>query len=229
MIIVGIETSTQRGSVAINADGQIHEAILPLGEHHSSTLLPAIKDLLNRTGISKERVEALAVGTGPGAFTGLRVGLATVKGWADAAGIMVAPVPSLCALAFPHLIRGLDVLTIGDARKGEVYAAYFPGLGPSGLPEAYQGPVLLSGSDFSGWFDDLQTGENTVVVGTGMKVTGDKLGEKPDLNLAQDSNPYPEARTVVQIGEIIIALGRCIKADDLIPCYVRPPDATLPK
>lgn len=98
---LGIETSGPLGSVAVALDGFV-AAVRPLGEQasHAERLIPAIRDVLEDAGRGREDLEGVAVGAGPGSFTGVRVGAAAAKGLARALNVPLCVTSSLCAAAF---------------------------------------------------------------------------------------------------------------------------------
>lgn len=162
MKILAFDSSTPYASVALWEDGICHaETVCALGRRHSEQLFALFSQLLELQNWSKSDLDAIAVGLGPGSFTGLRVGIATAQGLAFALGCPLIGVPSLDALAMgapPQ--QGLFVPCI-DARKQEVYTAIYSSvhplesLQPTRLlrPEilieelvSYEQPVLLFGS-----------------------------------------------------------------------------------
>jgi tRNA threonylcarbamoyladenosine biosynthesis protein TsaB len=126
MHILGLDTATWRASVGLLIDGEVvaEQSQLANGSH-AVTLLPLIAEVLGGAGCAVRDLDAIAVSGGPGAFTGLRVGLSVAKGLACATGIPVVTVPTLEALArtLPH--HQGNICTLLDARKGELYAAGF--------------------------------------------------------------------------------------------------------
>jgi len=228
VIIVSADTSTQAGSVALrNNRGNIVEKPLAEGRPHSETLLPAIDALLSDCGVNRTDVTGLAVGIGPGAFTGLRVGLATFKGWATAAGLKLAPIPSLDAVAFPLLERGRSVLVCSDARKGELYAAFYPGLDGDGLPLPDGEAVLIKPSSLHDFCRQRSVGDSEVV-GTGLDLVLEIIKDLPGLTPSGDRGFYPSASAVLSLGEKTLLLGRGIEPSGLTPYYVRRPDVVYP-
>lgn len=126
MNILAFDTSGESSSVAFLSDETIGvECCLNRGGRHEETLLLTIQDVLVRAGITMGEIDLFAVTVGPGSFTGLRVGLSTVKGLAFAAGKPVAGVSALEALAanIPH--ADVSVCPMMDARRGDVYAAMY--------------------------------------------------------------------------------------------------------
>lgn len=130
--IVGIDTATRAGSVALVElrDGAVERRAEVAHEEelrHAETLLPAIDGCLEEAGCALAEVDGFAVSIGPGSFTGLRVGLATAKGLALATDAWVVGVPTLeaYALADREAPDGACVVVCLDARKGEVYSAAF--------------------------------------------------------------------------------------------------------
>jgi tRNA threonylcarbamoyladenosine biosynthesis protein TsaB len=127
--IVGFDTSTAATSACVlRSDGEAFE-VLPGPERlfeppgHSRELLPAVAEAMSRAGLGWQDVGAIAVGTGPGTFTGLRIGVATARSLARARAIGLRPVSSLEALAAG---AGADVaLALIDARRGEVFGALY--------------------------------------------------------------------------------------------------------
>jgi tRNA threonylcarbamoyladenosine biosynthesis protein TsaB len=99
-IILAIDSATTRVVVAAGTTtGTVIDAIdWPAGYRHGEALLPAIEALLGRRGVTRDRLAAIVVGTGPGAFTGLRVGIATAKGLARALGVPIIGIPTADAL-----------------------------------------------------------------------------------------------------------------------------------
>ena len=132
MLILGIDTSGKQGSVALlqapdEAPGgplRIVELAPLAGGHYSEQLVPAIAGLLERHGLEKRSLSLLAVASGPGSFTGLRVAIATVKGLAEALAIPVVPVSVLEAILLDSPAQGRAVAAI-DAQRGEVFFAEF--------------------------------------------------------------------------------------------------------
>src|SRR5574341_1913357 len=101
MLVMGIETSTMQGGVAlVSEQGLLSEYLLNVKATHTERLLPSIDQVLRDAGNTLDQVEGLAVAVGPGSFTGLRIGLSTAKGLAAAAGTPLVGVPSLRALAW---------------------------------------------------------------------------------------------------------------------------------
>jgi tRNA threonylcarbamoyladenosine biosynthesis protein TsaB len=155
--LLGIDTSTAASAACVlRADGEVFEvapdpAALAARPAHARELMPAVAAVMERAGVGYGDLEAIAVGVGPGTFTGLRIGIATARALASANGLDLRPVSSLAALA-----AGIDaetgragdasaLLAVIDAKRGEVFAAeYTPGgvrrwgpvaLRPEGLVE----------------------------------------------------------------------------------------------
>jgi tRNA threonylcarbamoyladenosine biosynthesis protein TsaB len=126
MKVLGIETSTSSGSVAVVEDEKVlGQFFLNITPAHSEKLLTMVDCLLKEVGVEKNEIEGIAVSTGPGSFTGLRVGISTAKGLAFTLGIPVVSVSSLEVLARNVLFNALNICAMIDARKKEVYAAFF--------------------------------------------------------------------------------------------------------
>jgi tRNA threonylcarbamoyladenosine biosynthesis protein TsaB len=149
--ILAVETSTEYCSVALWRGGEVDDDGERAGQRHSELLLPMVHGLLVRHGLKVRDLDGLAFGEGPGSFTGLRIGCGVVQGLAFGAGLKVAGVGTLLAMA---AAAGADrVVCCLDARMGEIYhaayarsaagwdAVHAPGLWP---PE--QAPALPSGA-----------------------------------------------------------------------------------
>ena len=127
MIILGIDTSTRFASVAIVQDGVVLAESTGDGRGHGSDLLVLIDAVCVGAAIGAHDLDAVAVGAGPGSFTGLRIGMATAKGIAFAAKCPLWAVSSLAALAHEELLERelATVVAVLDARKGEVYTGTY--------------------------------------------------------------------------------------------------------
>jgi tRNA threonylcarbamoyladenosine biosynthesis protein TsaB len=154
--LLGIDTSTAASAACVlRNDGKVFEvapdpAALAARPAHAGELMPAVADVMDRAGVDYGDLEAIAVGVGPGTFTGLRIGIATARALASANGLQLRPVSSLAALA-----RGIEaeaaaagpravaeasssLLAVIDAKRGEVFAAeYAPG------GDRHWGPLAL--------------------------------------------------------------------------------------
>jgi tRNA threonylcarbamoyladenosine biosynthesis protein TsaB len=127
MKVLAIDTSTMLGGIAIMDDllGLIVEARLNVKSTHSERLMTTIDYALKQSGYTISDMDIFAVATGPGSFTGLRIGLSTVKGFSYATGKPIVSVPTLEALAQNFPFCRYPVCTMLDARKKEVYVALF--------------------------------------------------------------------------------------------------------
>jgi tRNA threonylcarbamoyladenosine biosynthesis protein TsaB len=144
-LILAVETATRAVGVALlRGEAVIEEAGSEGREPPSERLLPAIDEVLRAARIEVAALEAFAVSVGPGSFTGLRVGLATVKGLAFPGARPVAAVATLEALAFPALDGTGPVAALLDARRGEVYAAVFAADGSVLWRDAVLAPEALA-------------------------------------------------------------------------------------
>jgi len=129
MLILAIDTSGRKGSVAVcRGDADSFEAVqlTPLeGGTYSARLMPTISSLLEQNRLGKENIDGFAVVSGPGSFTGLRVGLATVKGLCEILHKPLATVSMLEAVAMTHGRAGRVTTAILDAGRGEIYVAEY--------------------------------------------------------------------------------------------------------
>jgi tRNA threonylcarbamoyladenosine biosynthesis protein TsaB len=144
MHFILVDTADARGCVALLRDGRLLElAAYPAEEEFSSWLLPAVRSLLARSELSLADLDAYAVCSGPGSFTGLRVGLTTVKAWAEIFRKPIVAVSRLEALArFESLFASSGLAYVAsylDARRKQVFAALFDGPGASTEPETVVG------------------------------------------------------------------------------------------
>jgi tRNA threonylcarbamoyl adenosine modification protein YeaZ len=147
MLILALDTSTAIGSVAIgDRSGIIAASILPAQGAHSESMLPAIRDLLTRAGVAIGSLEGVAVGSGPGSFTGLRVGAALAKGLCFARGLPLYAYSSLSAVVAGTSVDG-SACAMFDARGGRVFAATYESTIPLvdlAAPRVWTVPELIA-------------------------------------------------------------------------------------
>ena len=184
-MILAIESATPRGSVAL-VSGGVLLAEIPLapGRQASVTYLTAVEGLFAASGSAPGDVSCVAVSAGPGSFTGLRVGMSAAKGFCFGWGVPLASVPTLLALAHRFPGEGRTVCPVLDARRSEVYAAFFRWEGgelvrlspdmavaPSSLPGRLpEGDILFCGdgvAPFGGLFREALGDRATLVAGDG--------------------------------------------------------------
>jgi tRNA threonylcarbamoyl adenosine modification protein YeaZ/ribosomal-protein-alanine acetyltransferase len=142
VVILALETATRRGSMALLANGAWHAAVsADESRTHAERLPGVVIDWLAGFGLTVRDVDRLAIVTGPGSFTGLRVGLAAIQGFAMAMGQRVIPVPTLDAVAEGWLSRApadgasMTLAPCVDGQRGEVYVSAFEGTAGTPLEE----------------------------------------------------------------------------------------------
>jgi tRNA threonylcarbamoyladenosine biosynthesis protein TsaB len=215
MNLLAIETATECCSVALVAGERLYARSELAPRRHAELLLPMCEDVLAEAGIARGDLDALAVGRGPGAFTGVRLAVSAAQGIALALGIPVVPVSSLAALAMQAPDDGRDVLAVIDARMGEIYAGRFRRAG--GLVEAI-------GEETVGPADALVvTGKAPLdVVGTGWSSHREAIARLlPSPPNWAEGDRYPQAIDVARLAAPIAAAGGGIAADRVQPVYLR--------
>jgi tRNA threonylcarbamoyladenosine biosynthesis protein TsaB len=224
-LILAIDTSSLTGSVALCRGATLlAESLLHLRSTHSERLLVQIEQVLAMTGVSVEQLDLLAVVHGPGSFTGLRVGLATAKGLATAAGIPVVGFSTLEVLAMNLPLCPYPVCAFLDARKQEVYSGLFDCR--EGFPVAVGEEAVLPPADL------LQRLEGDVaLVGDAVplyrSLIEQQLGTRAKLPPAVAHQP--RASAVAALAARRYAAGELPTTEALTPRYIRPSDADLPK
>lgn len=223
--MLAIETASAQGSLALIQGKQVlAEYTLESPASYLSRLLPGIEGLFQDTRRRLEEVEVLVVSAGPGNYTGLRIGLATAKGLALAHGCPVVMVPTLETLAANFPFAALPICPVMDAKKNQVYAAFFRC--PQETPERLGDNLLLSVNDLA-----AQVTEPTIFTGPGLE----RYGVFLQTRLAGYGRWAPpelchlRASVLARLGLQRLARGPVPKVDQLTPDYLRPAEAELPR
>ncbi len=222
MRILGIETSTMTGSVALmDEERLIAEYTLNLRETHTSRLMPAIDRILKDASLTLKDLDGIAVSLGPGSFTGLRIGIATAKGLAQGLNIPIVGIPTLDGLAF-NLFHCKDLICpILDARKGEVYCALYRNRKRLTKHMACEPNELLKKIALR----VKGQGSRAIFLGDGIEVYGDlikkKLGKKAVF--APKARRLPSASSIAELGLRKLRGKKKSELSTLKPIYVRAP------
>jgi tRNA threonylcarbamoyladenosine biosynthesis protein TsaB len=174
MKIFAIDTSTPSGSIALLEDDQlIAELTTCIQKTHADRLLPSIKTLLDNIGTKPEDIDGFALAIGPGSFTGLRIGLSTIKGLAWSLKKKVVGVSTLEALAMNLPYSNKPVCPMLDARKKEVYAAVYK----CNVTQGFSLEPICIMPDTAISPDNLinKIKEPTIFLGDGIKVYGNLI------------------------------------------------------
>ncbi len=224
MKILGIDTSTRCGSIGLIDEREvISEYLLNIPVTHSERLLGAIDHLLKEARCQMEELDGWAISLGPGSFTGLRIGVSTVKGLAYATRKPVAGVSSLDVLASQISPTPYLICPILDARKGEVYAAFY----------RYDETSLLKrcSDDHAMKPEDLVKNikEKVIFVGDGANTYGDYLKNSlsPFALFPNPSLHLPHGSAVAKLGSKLLRKGDRLDVKTFTPIYVRASEAEI--
>ena len=135
MLILAFDTTSERGGVALHRDLDCLASAAISGTRYSITLFEAVERLLAETSTALRDVELFAVATGPGSFTGIRVGVAAAQGWAQAIARPVVGVPVLEAMVEEARPRADWAVTLLDARRGEFFISVYHRASAKGVPD----------------------------------------------------------------------------------------------
>lgn len=223
MRILALETSAKAVSAAVTEDGRLLAlGFQDTGLTHSRTLMPIVEHLLKNTDLTMADMDAVAVAVGPGSFTGIRIGVSAAKGLAFAASIPAVGVSTLAAMARSvSFMDGLVVCAM-DARRNQIYNALF---------EAKNGRLTRLTPDRAIGLDELAEElrgdpRPRTVVGDGGRLCAEAL-EAAGIHcrLAPPHLVMQSAATVALEAEEAAQNGGLVSARELLPVYLRPPQA----
>jgi tRNA threonylcarbamoyladenosine biosynthesis protein TsaB len=220
--LLGIDTSTSASAACVlHADGASFEVEpsperLAAGPAHARELMPAVAEVMERAALDFGDLDAIAVGVGPGTFTGLRIGIATARALASASGLPLRPVSSLAALA--ESIDGDLRLPLIDARRGELFGALHDAAGEVVWPPFVAAPELVA--------------ERVREAGLGARAAGDgSIRFRRVLEAAGIGIDADESRSHVVRALHVCRLAQAVPGEPpeaVLPEYLRTPDAQPP-
>lgn len=213
MRLLAIETSTEACSIAVWVDGDVRERHEIAPRRHTQLALPWAEALLADAGVARAQLDAIAVGRGPGAFTGVRLDIALAQGIALALDRPLLPVSTLAVLAMQG--RAPRVLAAIDARMGEVYAGTFV-RGDDGLVHADGGEHVAAPGDVR-----LPDGE-FAALGTGFAADGGALATRAGTRvIALDATALPHAADLARLADALFRAGGAVAPEHVEPAYLR--------
>ena len=227
-LLLALDASHMTGSVAVTRGSDpLHEIVFDASDTHSATLMPAVDECLTAAGTAIKDIDLFVTVIGPGSFTGLRIGLATVKGFAAVSGRPVAAVGSLELIAAAESFSGAFIVPLIDARRGEVYTAMYDISG--GQPAEILPPFASAPGSLASRIEEAGYIDGLMVCGSGLDNYREELEESfPGGTLFSTTEWTPPTAALAAA----LALDRDAvpyeKLSALEPLYVRPPDAKLP-
>lgn len=223
MRILALETSAKSVSAAVTEDGAVlAQGFLSTGLTHSRTLLPLVDSLLANGELPLASVDLFAVSTGPGSFTGLRIGVSALKGLAWAAGKPCVGVSTLYAMAQNLAHCDALLLCAMDARRGQVYNALFQAGGGSLRRLCPDRAIALE--DLAG--ELAGDPRRKLVLGDGAELAEERLRALGvACRLAPPFLRRQSAVGVAMAAEELAKRGETVSAQDLAVAYLRPPQA----
>ena len=220
MKILSLDSTSVTASVAITENFEIvAENFINNGLTHSQTLMPLVEKSVNESGFSLNDIDVFAVTSGPGSFTGVRIGIASIKGMADALKKDCFTVSTLEAIAQPLKNEDCIACAVMDARCNQVYTAIFE----NGNRLCEDKAVLIDelGEELK------QFSKKIVFIGDGAKICYDKLNSIiDDVEIADENIRFVHASSIGMLTEEKIANGeKTINSANLVPFYLRLPQA----
>jgi len=221
VLILGIETSGRKGSVALCRETELVGAVrFPDSARHARDIMRSVDELLREAGVAKAEVQAVAVSQGPGSFTGLRVGVTCAKSLAHLLGWQAVGVPSLDVL-----VQNVDADARGctmacplrDARRSFVYGTLFEWRG--GRWADLTGMMAGDPEEVA-----ARIPAGTLVFGSGLKAYPDAFPE-PALRRGPDKLAEGEAEHVARLGVERIGQGMAVPPMELLAEYYRRTEA----
>jgi tRNA threonylcarbamoyladenosine biosynthesis protein TsaB len=232
MLVLAIDTAGKEGSIALLRTGELLELVPLAGRTYSAQLMPQISALLARHKLDKRAIDAYAAVTGPGSFTGLRVGLSTVKALAEITHRPITAVSLLEALAWAGVARVSDpgthnpesseseaqVIAALDAMRGEVYVGEYV-VSEEAVPKLVR-EVLMPGQEFAA---EAQLAPQLPVITPDESVASLLRARGQEVQLVS----RPRSDVIARIGALKIASGQVTSAEALDANYIRRSDAEI--
>ena len=223
MLILAIDTSTQATSVCLAAQsGVVASARLGRGQRHGEFTATAIRFCLDRAGMTATDVTGVAVSLGPGAYTGMRVGIATAQTFAHAGGLPVVGLASLDVVAFAARHTRRRIYSVIDARRRELFWAAYrqsPG-GVQRIGEYSVGAPATLVSDIEA------SGEEVLAIGDGAVQHTAEI-ESVGATVGSWSTAHPEAAFLAELALPRFEREETQRPSDLHPIYLRKADARI--
>jgi len=224
MLVLGISTATAQVGCAIGG----HEGIIASfqssrGRRHAETLAPAIEFLTAQAQVALKDISVVAVDVGPGLFTGLRVGISTAKALASTLRVPMIGVSSLDLLAFPVRWSDRHIVSVIDARRGEVFYSFYRQV-PGGVqrlsPHRVGHPEELC--------SEIQAvGGEVLAVGDGSIRYRDALAELTRVEVGDGALAYPSPGSLVELAHARALREEFVQPWELEPIYLRKADAEI--
>ena len=224
MKVLGLDTATSCGCVGLIDDERIiSEYLLDIPVTHSERLLGAIELVLREAHCAMEDLDGWAISLGPGSFTGLRIGVSTVKGLAFPNRKPVTGVSTLDVLASQTSPTPFLICPILDARKGEVYTAFYR-YGEENFLKRQSAYQAITPEDLI-----KKINEKTIFIGDGVRTYADYFRDAlpsfaifppPSLNV-------PHGAVVARLGLERLKKGEVLDLSTFTPIYVRPSEAEI--
>jgi tRNA threonylcarbamoyladenosine biosynthesis protein TsaB len=218
MLILALDTATEQGSLAlVAADRLLMECTLESHGTYLTRLLPGVAALFQATGQELTALAAVAVSTGPGNFTSLRIGLATAKTLAWSLGCPLVPVPTMEVLAAQFPFQPHPIGVVLDAKRQEIFWGLFRC--PAAYPEVVAGPSRLKVADLP-----ARLKPPLILTGPGLHPHREILQPfvPNEVTWAPEEMRYPRPATLARLARRRLELGLTAAPAQLVPTYLRP-------
>jgi len=222
MRILAFDASTKFLTVALADNGEtigsFHEDV---GMNQSTLLMPTIESILKEAGCALNELDGIAVGVGPGSFTGLRIAITTAKGLSMVSGVPVVGVPTLDLIAYNFIGQGAYLLPVLDARKNRVYACLYHSDGLTITPKT---EYLLEPADALAG----RITKKALAFGDGFELYRELFESRNKNILAAGHNEwYPKGEVLASLGAARLKAQGADRIDALVPMYLYPKECNV--
>ena len=214
--LLALDTSTPRATLAL-ARGNTRLARsseASTGGRHGRNLIPELSTLIRSAGLTPRDLDAIAVGLGPGSYTGLRVGITAAKTLAFALGIPLVTIDSFAAIARNAPPEARLIHVVADAQRGDVFLTRFA-CGAAGEPPASLGPIAVI--EMTAWAATLPAG--TRVLGSALDRL--RVTWPAEITLGTAEQGQPSADALIELGHEAVEAGRWADPHSIEPAYIR--------